>query len=41
MFVLPELLGPQSSIRKTVALRVKPEQIGHGDELLLTATQIS
>jgi len=24
-----------------VALRVKPEQIGRGDELLLTATQIS
>ena len=24
-----------------MALRVKPEQIGHGDELLLTATQIS
>ena len=27
--------------KTAVALRVKPEQIGLGDELLLTATQIS
>ena len=27
--------------KTAVALRVKPGQIGHGDELLLTATQIS
>ena len=27
--------------KTAVALRVKPEQIGRGDELLLTATQIS
>ena len=27
--------------KTAVALRVKTEQIGHGDELLLTATQIS
>ena len=27
--------------KATVALRVKPEKIGHGDELLLTATQIA
>ena len=27
--------------KTAVALRVKPEQIGRGDELLLTVTQIS
>ena len=27
--------------KTALALRVKTEQIGHGDELLLTATQIS
>jgi len=27
--------------KTAVTLRVKPEQIGRGDELLLTATQIS
>ena len=27
--------------KTAVALRVKPDQIGRGDELLLTATQIS
>ena len=32
----------KACVSKTaVALRVKPEQIGRGDEFLLTATQIS
>ena len=46
-FKIAQTDGQQKKLKKAfaaksaVTLRVKPEQIGHGDELLLTGTQIN